>query len=164
QTGAGGAPALINILAASTPGNRLVGIGFGPAYSPHVIVANYGACGDFELANADWPASGSGTAETEAAPEAEQLATAYWAAADSSVRYTGRRATAMAERERSSSVCTRLRVETSLTTPFRRCSIRSLASVRSASAFLVRLRARRLVRRKALAASPTVPARSRPRR
>src|SRR5690606_27184128 len=81
QTGADGAPEVINILAAFNPGNRLVGIVFGWSYSPNVVIEDYGACGDFELANADWPASGYAAAVTWISPQTEQLDPVYWAAA-----------------------------------------------------------------------------------
>lgn len=58
---------------------RLSGLTFGVQYPyPAVAVVNYGNCGDFELADAGWPASGNGTSVTFVAPRTEALNAVYW--------------------------------------------------------------------------------------
>ena len=81
QSAADAAPVVINVIAAFNPGNRLSGITFGWSYDANVVIAASGMCGDFELANADWPNSGSGTAVTWFSAQTEQLVPVYWAAA-----------------------------------------------------------------------------------
>jgi hypothetical protein len=60
---------------AGTP--RLAGIAFGVEYDIDGLVA-WGSCGDFELADGNWPASGSGTALTFAPPKETALVDVYW--------------------------------------------------------------------------------------
>jgi hypothetical protein len=81
ETGAEGAPSVINVLAAFNPGNRLAGIVFGITYDPTVILLAWGPCGDFELPNANWPESGEGTAITWSPARTEPLVPVYWFAA-----------------------------------------------------------------------------------
>ena len=75
--------AVIHLLAAfpdqSNP--RLAGVTFGIAYADCVVLQAWGNCGDFELSNAEWPASGEGTAVTWSAAQTTQLTDIYWFAA-----------------------------------------------------------------------------------
>lgn len=61
---------------ASSP--RLSGITFGVNYPTAITLVAYGACGDFELATANWPASGEGTALTWNAARTTHLVETYW--------------------------------------------------------------------------------------
>lgn len=71
---------VFHVLAAfPLPGGRLVGIVWGIQYdSDNVFIIDYGPCGDFELANSDWPASGSGTAVTWFSVQTDPLVPVYW--------------------------------------------------------------------------------------
>jgi hypothetical protein len=76
------APNVINCLAAFNPGSRLAGVVFGVSYNDaSVAIISYGSCGDFEIADGDWPASGSGTAVTWGAAQTDPLVDVYWFAA-----------------------------------------------------------------------------------
>ena len=56
----------IHVLAAFSPGSlpRLAGLTFGITYGTGLVIDGYATCGDFEIAEASWPASNSGTAVT----------------------------------------------------------------------------------------------------
>jgi hypothetical protein len=77
----GGTPAVINVIAAFPGPARLAGLTFGIAYSAGVVLIEWGACGDFELPDGAWPASGTGTAVTWSSAQTAQLIEAYWIAA-----------------------------------------------------------------------------------
>jgi hypothetical protein len=76
-----GGTAVINILAAFTGSPRLAGLTFGWTYPADIAIAEAASCGDFELPNSDWPASGSGTAVTWSTAQTSLLVEVYWAAA-----------------------------------------------------------------------------------
>lgn len=73
---------VLNVIAAFAPASspRLQGITWGWSYSPAYPPADWGPCGDFELPNGDWPASGSGTSITWAAAQTDHLVEIYWSA------------------------------------------------------------------------------------
>jgi hypothetical protein len=77
----GDTPAVINVIAAFPGPARLSGLTFGMSYSAGVVLLEWGACGDFELPDATWPASGTGTAVTWSAAQTAQLIEVYWLAA-----------------------------------------------------------------------------------
>jgi hypothetical protein len=79
----GGPTPIINVLAAfPPPGGRLSGIVWGVDYDPdRTFIVSWEACGDFELANSDWPAPFSGTAVTWFNPQTDPLVSVYWFAA-----------------------------------------------------------------------------------
>ena len=75
---------VLNVIAAFSPFSnpRLAGVAFGWSYDEEeVFLRDYGSCGDFELPNNDWPASGSGTAVTWSVAQLGQLTDVYWLAA-----------------------------------------------------------------------------------
>jgi len=75
-------PAVINIIAAFPGPSRLAGLTFGVTYSdPGIAILGSGHCGDFELPDGTWPASGTGTAVTWGSPETGNLVEVYWFAA-----------------------------------------------------------------------------------
>jgi hypothetical protein len=91
----GDAIAVINIIAAFPGPSRLAGLTFGVVYpeadgTSGLTLVEWAGCGDFELANSDWPASGSGTAVTWSTAQTAQLVETYWFAA---VDYYGTGAT-----------------------------------------------------------------------
>lgn len=59
---------------------RLAGLTFGIDYGPSesLYVVDWGHCGDFELPNPDWPASGSGTAVTWSPAQTSAFSEIYW--------------------------------------------------------------------------------------
>jgi hypothetical protein len=59
----------------------LAGLTFGVAYPGNIFIVAAGSCGDFELADDTWPASGSGTAVTFSTAENGHLVECYWFAA-----------------------------------------------------------------------------------
>jgi hypothetical protein len=71
---------VLNVLAAfPPPGGRLAGITWGILYDEANVFLNaFGSCGDFEIADPDWPADGSGTAVTWGTAETGQLIEVYW--------------------------------------------------------------------------------------
>src|SRR5690606_9516278 len=71
---------VIHVLAAfPPPGGRLSGIVWGIDYDPErTFVIAYGSCGDFELANPDWPDPFSGTAITWFFPQTDPIVPVYW--------------------------------------------------------------------------------------
>jgi hypothetical protein len=73
--------AVINIIAAFPGSSRLAGLTFGISYSAGVVLVDGAHCGDFELADGTWPASGTGTAVTWGAAQTDQLVEVYWFAA-----------------------------------------------------------------------------------
>jgi hypothetical protein len=74
--------AVINIIAAFPAPARLAGLTFGISYSdPGVAILESGHCGDFELPDGTWPASGTGTAVTWGAAQTSNLVEVYWFAA-----------------------------------------------------------------------------------
>ncbi len=68
------------VIASFPPGSvpRLTGLTFGIEYDAAVSLVRQGACGDFELAQPNWPATGSGTAVTWNSAQTTLLTTAYW--------------------------------------------------------------------------------------
>ncbi|MCB9464211.1 MAG: hypothetical protein H6682_11030 [Candidatus Eisenbacteria bacterium] len=61
---------------------RVTGVTFGWDYDDtRVSIVGFGSCGDFELATADWPAPGEGTAVTFVETQLTPLVEFYWAAA-----------------------------------------------------------------------------------
>lgn len=62
--------------ASSSP--RLLGATFGVLYPPAVLLVGSGHCANFELADSNWPASGSGTALTFDSPKTGLLTPLYW--------------------------------------------------------------------------------------
>lgn len=74
---------VIHVLAAfPPPGGRLMGVVWGVDYDPEqTFILQYGSCGDFELANDDWPAPGSGTAITWFTVQTDPIVPMYWFAA-----------------------------------------------------------------------------------
>lgn len=80
---AGTTPVMLHVLAAfHLPGGRLSGVVWGVGYDPEqVSITDHGPCGDFELSDANWPASGSGTAITWFSPQVDRLVPVYWFAA-----------------------------------------------------------------------------------
>lgn len=74
---------VIHAIAAFHPDNepRLGGITFGIEYGFCVTIADYGACGDFELPTSGWPASGEGTSVTWSVARLDHLVDVYWFAA-----------------------------------------------------------------------------------
>lgn len=77
----GDQPAVINVIAAFPGAARLAGLTFGVSYSAGVVLLEQAACGDFELPDGSWPASGSGTAVTWSSAQTAQLIEAYYFAA-----------------------------------------------------------------------------------
>lgn len=77
----GDTPAVINVIAAFPGAARLAGLTFGVSYSGGVVILDGGACGDFELPDGTWPASGSGNAVTWSSAQTSQLVECYWFAA-----------------------------------------------------------------------------------
>lgn len=73
---------VLNVFAAFPPAAspRLSGLTFGVEYASGegFSFADGGMCGDFELSEATWPASGSGTAVTWGAAETSTLTEVYW--------------------------------------------------------------------------------------
>jgi len=74
-------PAVINIIAAIAGSPRLAGLTFGVTYSAGVTLIEWGTCGDFELPDGAWPASGSGNAVTFSSAQTSNLTEVYWFAA-----------------------------------------------------------------------------------
>jgi hypothetical protein len=74
-------PAVINIIAAIGGSPRLAGLTFGINYSAGVSILEGGTCGDFELPDGSWPASGSGNAVTFSSAQTGNLTEVYWFAA-----------------------------------------------------------------------------------
>ncbi|MEZ4648234.1 MAG: hypothetical protein R3E97_05495 [Candidatus Eisenbacteria bacterium] len=85
-------PVVAHVLAAFFPGSgpRLSGLVFGIDYPANIVLLGHGACGDFELPQDDWPASGSGTAVTFAEAQTDDLVEVYWFAAYSEYAQPGR--------------------------------------------------------------------------
>lgn len=77
----GSAPVVFNFIAAFPGASRLAGITFGMQYTAGVSLIEWAHCGEFELANPAWPASGEGTAVTFSPPRTDQLVPVYWLAA-----------------------------------------------------------------------------------
>lgn len=80
-TWSGGEPAVLNIIAAFAGNPRLAGLTFGLNYSAGVSILEGGSCGDFELPDASWPASGTGNAVTWSSAQTDDLVECYWFAA-----------------------------------------------------------------------------------
>jgi hypothetical protein len=74
---------VMNVIAAFDPAAspRLAGVTFGIAYGDDVFLVNLGPCGDFELPDGAWPASGSGNGVTWGAAQTGFLTDVYWFAA-----------------------------------------------------------------------------------
>jgi hypothetical protein len=77
------ASAVQHVIAAFPNGSspRLASISFGWSYGAFVVLQAYGHCADLEVAQATWPASGSGTALNWNAARLTQLTDVYWVAA-----------------------------------------------------------------------------------
>ena len=77
-----GQPDVAFVLASFPPGTcvRLSGVTFGVDYdATHLVLADWGQAGTFELATANWPASGEGTALTfGATPSTSPVTELYW--------------------------------------------------------------------------------------
>lgn len=80
-TWSGGDPAVLNILAAIPVHPRLAGLTFGVVYTPGVAIIEGESCGDFELPDDGWPASGTGNAVTWSSAQTDNLIECYWFAA-----------------------------------------------------------------------------------
>lgn len=80
---------VIHVLAAfhETSAPRLAGLTFGVQYGTCIEIADYGACGDFELPEATWPSSGTGTAVTWNVAQTTHLTQAYWFAAYTEIEF-----------------------------------------------------------------------------
>lgn len=78
-TFAGGSVTTFSVLAAfrSGSGPRLRGVTFGIDYDPSIVLLERRSCGDFELADSNWPASGTGTALTWNVPQTDPLQVVY---------------------------------------------------------------------------------------
>ncbi len=64
---------------ASDASPRVTGVTFGVDFDAStVFLADFAACGDFELADGNWPEPGSGTAVTWNEPQFDLLNTVYW--------------------------------------------------------------------------------------
>jgi len=74
-------PGVINVIAAFPGPSRLAGLTFGVSYTAGVLIIEGGHCGDFELPDGTWPASGTGTAVTWGSAQTDQLVEVYWFAA-----------------------------------------------------------------------------------
>ncbi|MCA9755832.1 MAG: hypothetical protein KDA27_08535 [Candidatus Eisenbacteria bacterium] len=85
-------PVVAHVLASFFPGTepRMAGVVFGIDYDPNIVVLTFGACGEFELAQNDWPAAGSGTAVTWAETQTDDLVEVYWLAAYTEDGQSGR--------------------------------------------------------------------------
>ncbi|MCB9465604.1 MAG: hypothetical protein H6682_18085 [Candidatus Eisenbacteria bacterium] len=57
---------------------RVAGVTFGVSYAECFVLQGWGSCGDFELANADWPAAGEGTAVTWGSAQSGETVEVYW--------------------------------------------------------------------------------------
>ncbi|MCA9757051.1 MAG: hypothetical protein KDA27_14700 [Candidatus Eisenbacteria bacterium] len=63
---------------AASDAPRLAGVAFGIDYDPDVVILlGFETCGDFELANENWPEPGSGTAVTWSTVQTGQLTPVY---------------------------------------------------------------------------------------
>jgi len=80
----GSDPSIFKIYAAFIPESspRLMGLTWGIQYEEdRIVVANWGSCGNFELPDTGWPASGTGSSQTWNAVQTSILTTIYWFAA-----------------------------------------------------------------------------------
>lgn len=73
-------PHVVNCLAAfPSPGGVLSGVTFGVYYDDaNIAVVASGLCGDFEIADGNWPANGSGTAMSFDTAQTSTLVEIYW--------------------------------------------------------------------------------------
>jgi hypothetical protein len=78
NTVSGPDPAVINVLAVFPGNGDLAGVTFGVSYTTGVSLLAWGPCGQFELADGTWPASGSGTAVTFLPPCTAHMCEVYW--------------------------------------------------------------------------------------
>jgi len=70
---------VINVIAAFPGPSRLAGLTFGVTYSdPGIAILGSGHCGDFELPDGTWPASGTGTAVTWGSAQTGNLVEVYF--------------------------------------------------------------------------------------
>jgi hypothetical protein len=78
--GPGADPAIFKVYAAFPVGSapRLMGLTWGVTYPGDLVLAAWGMCGNFELNDNDWPASGSGSSVTYDSPQTGLLTTVYW--------------------------------------------------------------------------------------
>lgn len=60
---------------------RLKGVSFGVSYDPSVVIRASGPCGDFDLPDESWPASGKGTAVAWNTAQTSIMTEVYWFAA-----------------------------------------------------------------------------------
>jgi hypothetical protein len=72
---------VLNVIAAFPANGRLSGLTFGVLYDGELSLVEWGACGNFELPDGTWPASGTGTAVTWSTAQVAQLIETYWFAA-----------------------------------------------------------------------------------
>ena len=83
-----GTDLVVFYVVAAFPGSpRLAGLTFGIDYDPaDIVLVEWGACGEFELTDGDWPAPGSGVAVTWGEAQTDRAIECYWFAGYS---YTG---------------------------------------------------------------------------
>ncbi|MCA9727625.1 MAG: hypothetical protein KC729_08075, partial [Candidatus Eisenbacteria bacterium] len=81
-SGRGADTAVWWVLAAFPPSScpRVAGVTFGIGWNDDetITLVDHGACGDFEIPQPDWPASGSGTAVTWTSTRLTHLLEVYW--------------------------------------------------------------------------------------
>lgn len=82
-------PVVIHVLAAFHESTvpHLAGLTFGVQYGTCIEIEDYGACGDFEVSDDNWPASGTGTVVTWALAQTAHMVEAYWFAAYSEIEF-----------------------------------------------------------------------------
>lgn len=68
---------VFGVFAALPEGGRLSGLVFGWQYNSTLTLVDQASCGDFELPNPDWPASGSGTAITWLEAQTDSVVLVY---------------------------------------------------------------------------------------
>jgi hypothetical protein len=76
-------PAIFKVYAAFRVGSapRLMGLTWGVDYPYDIVVTLWGGCGNFELNDPNWPASGSGSSVTYGTVQTGLLTEVYWFAA-----------------------------------------------------------------------------------
>ncbi len=73
-------PAVFKVYAAFPQGSapRLLGLTWGVTYGPDLVIGSWGMCGNFELNDPTWPASGSGSSVTYDVIQTGLLTAVYW--------------------------------------------------------------------------------------
>jgi hypothetical protein len=71
-------PVVFHVYAAFPGVSRLAGLTFGVSYQDCFVLTGHGDCGNFELPDPTWPASGTGTAVTWTTVQEAQLVEVYW--------------------------------------------------------------------------------------